>query len=95
MEIEKSLNDRIQAAYERSFDLLYDQNACVKKKTGLNPETEDVLWHFNEGKGEYVDKVLSGRMSIKEALEDHITIIETWVEQVETTILNINQLKTD
>ena len=91
MEIEKSLNDRIQAAYEQSFDLLYDQNACVKKNTGLDSKTEDALWNFNEGIGEYVNKVLSGRMSIKEMLKDHISIIDVWVEQVEEILLNIKQ----
>ena len=91
MELTKSLNDKIQTAYEQTFDLLYDENGCVKSKTSLDSETENVLWNFNEGIGVYVDRVLSGHMSINEILKDHISIIETWIEQVEKTILNINQ----
>ena len=71
------------------FDLLYDSNSCVKDKTGLDPKVENILWDFNEGIGPYVDKVLSGRMSIAESLKDHMQIIEDWVKKVETTLANI------
>lgn len=91
MEIDKSLDDKIQEIYERAFDLLYDPDACVKDHTGLNSETEGQLWDFVEGIGEYVGKVLSGRMSIAESLKDHISIIEKWESEVRQLIDNIEK----
>ena len=93
MEIEKSLNDRIQATYEQTFDLLYNQDGCVKDSTGLDSKTENLLWDFNDGIGGYVERVLSGQMSINEMLKDHIGIIETWIEQVEEAISKYGMYK--
>ena len=76
--------------YEQTFDLLYDEQEA-KAETSLDNETESILWNFNEGIGIYIEKILSGQMSINEMLKDHIAIIETWIEQVEETIANINQ----
>lgn len=85
MKIEKSLNDRIQTAYEQTFDLLYDEHGA-KEQTGINKETENILWDFNEGIGCYVDRVLSGHMSINKSLKDHIGIIESWIKKIEKAI---------
>ena len=82
MEIKKSLNDKLQETYEQAFELLYDKNNYPKVHTGLDTEVEAVLWDYVEGIGEYVQKVLSGRMSLAESLKDHMSEIETWEKEV-------------
>ncbi len=82
MKIEKSLNDKLQETYEQAFELLYDKDNYPKEHTGLDVEVEAALWDYVEGIGEYIQKVLSGRMSLTDSLKDHIAKIETWEREV-------------
>lgn len=89
--MDKSLDDMLQETYEGAFDLLYDQDACAKECTGLDSEIEGQLWNFVEGIGEYVGRVLFGRMSITESLKDHISILEKWESETRQLIDNIEK----
>lgn len=89
MVLEKSLLERLQAVYPKAFDLVYHKNGDAREVTGLPSETESLLWDFIDGIGSYIDRVLSGRMSIAESLKDHMAIIESRILAVEKTTRDI------
>lgn len=94
MEINKSLDSKIQETYGKTYFLLYADNGDTRRdylSLGINYETYDALWNFYEGIGEYVGRVLFGRMSITESLKDHISIIEKWESETRQLIDNVEK----
>lgn len=85
MELEKSLKERVNIAGVQLYDILYDENGA-KNNNGLDEKTNTKLWDFEDGFPVYLNKVLSGRMSLAESSKDHMSIIEEWLSDIEKII---------